>query len=62
MDHISEHDEVMREIWRIKDDNAVRYPTVAALFAHLATVQVPGRVLQPRRLTPQSHTHPATPA
>jgi hypothetical protein len=61
MDKAIEYDEVMQEIWRIKDDNAARYPTVAALFAHLSTVPWTGQVVQPRSVNFPPHTHPATP-
>jgi hypothetical protein len=52
MNNAIEYDEVMQEIWRIKDENAVKYPTVAELFEHLKSVPWTGRTIQAPVLPP----------
>lgn len=42
----AEYDEVMQEIWQIKDEMAEKYKTIPELFAYLQTIPQSNRIIQ----------------
>jgi hypothetical protein len=41
----AEYDEVMQEIWQIKDEMAEKYKTIPELFAYLQTIPQTNRMI-----------------